>query len=553
MKHLFYVVMGVIVLAVPAGRASSQEKIDSAAIAQIKSEEYNRSQVMDILSYLSDVYGPRLSWSPEYREAAEWTSSRLKEWGLENVHYEKWGPAGKGWTLKRFHAQAIEPREFPLIAYPKAWSPGTRGIVRGDAVYLDAKTEADLEKFHGKLKNAFVLMSDPRTLAAHFQAEGSREADSSLLKMANAGMPGAAQRRGGRDSSRMQQFLNEARFNAKKVEFCQKEGAAVLVDGARGDGGTMFVQAASVPRAPESLADMFGPRLSPYDEKAPQILPQVSLAAEHYNRIVRMIGKGQHVRLEMNLEVEFTKADSSFNVIAEIPGTDLKDEVVMIGAHFDSWHSGTGATDNGTGSSVCLEAVRLIQSLHLKPRRTIRIGLWGGEEEGLLGSRSYVSQHFGQRDGDGMAVLFGGNSGTLKTKPEHEKFSVYFNNDNGSGKVRGVYLQGNDDARPIFRAWLAAFNDPTAQTLTLNNTGGTDHLSFDGVGLPGFQYIQDPLEYGTRTHHSNMDLYDRAQEEDLKQAAALMATFAYHAGMREGQFPRKPMPSPRGQRATGSN
>jgi Zn-dependent M28 family amino/carboxypeptidase len=256
-----------------------------------------------------------------------------------------------------------------------------------------------------------------------------------------------------------------------------------------------------------------------------------------------MIQKGQKLEMEMELEVEFTPVDSAFNIIGEIPGTDLKDEVVMIGGHFDSWHAGTGATDNGTGSAVCMEAMRILESLGLKPRRTIRIGLWAGEEEGLLGSRAYVTSHFGEREG-GAAGMFGGPSGNVKTKPEYEKFSVYFNNDNGTGKVRGVYMQGNEAARPIFRAWLEPFARTGASTLSLSNTGGTDHLSFDGIGLPGFQFIQDPIEYETRTHHSNMDVYDRAQEEDLKQAAAIMASFAYNSASRDEKFPRKPMPQP---------
>jgi Zn-dependent M28 family amino/carboxypeptidase len=268
-----------------------------------------------------------------------------------------------------------------------------------------------------------------------------------------------------------------------------------------------------------------------------------------------MIQKNQKVRLNMSLSVAMTKADSGFNVIAEIPGTDLKDEIVMIGAHFDSWHAGTGATDNGTGSSVTMEAMRILQTLAhdgMRPRRTIRIGLWGGEEQGLNGSREYVSQYFGKSSSDRLAQMMGGGTGEIQKTPAYEKFSVYFNNDNGGGKVRGVYLQGNEAARPVLRAWLGSLADPTAQTLTLDNTGGTDHLSYDAIGLPGFQFIQDPIEYSTRTHHSNMDVYDRIQEEDLKQAAVFMAAFAYQAAVRDEMFPRKPAAPPR-QRATGSN
>ncbi|MBI4417151.1 MAG: M20/M25/M40 family metallo-hydrolase [Ignavibacteriales bacterium] len=355
------------------------------------------------------------------------------------------------------------------------------------------------------------------------------------------------------DSAAIARLLKQAQFNAKKLEFCMQQGAAAILDAGRGDGGTIFVQQATVPYAPKSISEIFGARASAYDPDAPKILPQVSLAAEHYNRIVRMIQKGQTVTMEMNLEVEFTKPDSSFNVIAEIPGTDLRDEVVMIGAHFDSWQAGTGATDNATGSAVCMEAVRIIQKLGLKPRRTIRIGLWGGEEQGLHGSREYVKEYLGQRkQADVLQAIMGGADEPLETKPAYDNFQVYFNNDNGSGKVRGVYLQGNDNARPIFRAWLDAIGDTDAKTLTLSNTGGTDHLSFDAIGLPGFQFIQDPIEYDTRTHHSNMDVFDRAQAEDMKQGSIMMAIFAYHAAMMDGKFPRKPMPQMRLQPPSGS-
>ncbi|MGH2568579.1 MAG: M20/M25/M40 family metallo-hydrolase, partial [Bacteroidota bacterium] len=337
-------------------------------------------------------------------------------------------------------------------------------------------------------------------------------------------------------------------FNARKMEFCTNEGAAATFEIAfKGDGGTIFVGGASVPFPPKTPQSERFSAYSPQAEKM-KILPQFVLTPEHYNRIVRVLQKGQRVRVELNLEVQFVSADSSANVIAEIPGTDLKDEVVMIGAHFDSWHTGTGATDNGTGSAVTMEAMRILKTLGLRPRRTIRIGLWGSEEQGLVGSRAYVTKHFGWREGTRTAPV-----GPVITKPGHEKFSVYFNNDNGTGKVRGVYMQGNASAQPIFRTWLAPFAEMGASTLTIRNTGGTDHLSFDAVGLPGFQFIQDPIEYSPRTHHSNIDVYDRVQEEDIKQAAVVMAAFAYNAAMRDALFPRKPMPEPAGRQASGSN
>jgi len=320
----------------------------------------------------------------------------------------------------------------------------------------------------------------------------------------------------------------------KKLEFCQQEGASLVVENSSGDDGTLFVQSATVPQPANTPFDK---RINPYDESAPKVVTQIVLAAEHYNRIIRMLQKGSQVKLEVRLEAEFYDEQPGMNIVGEIPGSDLKDEVVMIGGHFDSWHGGTGATDNGTGSAVCIEAMRILKALDMKPRRTIRIALWGGEEEGLLGSKQYVMTHFGERD-----TAQGATYGNLKKKGDYDKLYVYFNNDNGTGKVRGVYMQGNEAVRPIFRAWLEPFADMNASTLTLENTGGTDHLSFDAIGLPGFQFIQDDIDYETRTHHSNMDVFDRVQEGDVKQAAIIMAAFAYDAAMRDGSFPKKPLP-----------
>ena len=518
--------------------APSAEGLDTTAIAKIKDEGLNRSKVMELESYLTDVYSPRLTWSPEYKEAARWVAGKLGEWGLQNIHFEYVGPQGRGWTLKKFSSQVLGPNAFPLIAYPKAWSASTQGLIQGEAIIFRANNEADLQKYRGRLKNAFILLADSQKVIPHFQPEASRLADSTLLELANAVMPERRLAFSFPDSVVLRQRLLQAQFEARKMEFCQNEGAAVLLDAGRGDGGTLVVQAASVPVAPMSASDLLFRRVYAYDPKAPQLLPQVTVAAEHYNRIVRTIQKGKTVKLEMNLEVEFSKPDSAFNIIAEIPGPDLKDEIVMIGGHFDTWHSGTGATDNSSGVAVCMEAIRIIQHLGLKPRRTIRVALWAGEEQGFLGSRSYVVRHFAGLEGDILSLLAGKGGGKLTKKGEYEKLSVYFNNDNGGGRVRGVYLQGNEAVLPIVRSWLAQYNDPTAKTLALTNAGGTDHLSFDGVGLPGFQFIQDPIEYSTRTHHSNMDVYDRIIEDDLKQAATVMAFFAYSAAMYDARLPR---------------
>ncbi len=531
MKRMLILCCFMVLLVSLASAQMAREKYDSAAVAQIKDEGLNRSNVMEILSYLTDVYGPRLTGSPGYERAAKWAQSKMTSWGLQNARLENWGPFGRGWELKRYSANVLHKQNFPLISYPKAWTPGTNGTVTGELIYIDAQTDSALEFYKGKLKGKFILFSDSREVKPHFEAEGSREEDSTLLKLANADIP-AARRGGGRRFEMTPAQKAKALADFHKYEMAQKEGALGILTNARGDGGNIFVQQITVPAHPDTPATK---RPSSYSTNVPKMVPQIAVGVEHYNRLMRMIKKGETPKLEMNLEVNFMKADSEYNVIAEIPGTDLKDEIVMIGAHFDSWQGGTGATDNATGSAVCMEAMRILKTLNLTPRRTIRIGLWGGEEQGLLGSEAYVKQHFGDKDNP---------EGKVNYKPDAEKFSVYFNDDNGTGKIRGVYMQGNEAVRPIFREWLKPFADMGASTLTLSNTGGTDHLSFDAISLPGFQFIQDEIEYSSRTHHSTMDVYDRAVEDDLKQASIIMASFAYHAAMRDEKMPRKPVPQP---------
>ena len=524
-------------------------------IERIKDEGMNRSQVMQTLSYLTDVIGPRLTNSPNMKRANEWTRDQMTKWGLSNAHLEAWGPFGRGWSLKRFSAQIIEPQAIPLIAYPKAWSPATNGTVTAEVVYIDAKNDAELEKFKGKVKGAIVLSAPLREVKAHFEALGTRMGEKDLLELADAPEPRSGRRF--RFSAEQRAALQ---FVARKYQFLQDEGAAVLIDPSRiGDGGTVFVQSATVPQPVP--AEPFSPNsrsIGPYDKNAPKITPQLVLAVEHYNRLIRMIEAGEKVKMSVDLAVEWQDADPmGYNTIAEIPGTDLKDEIVMLGGHMDSWHAGTGATDNGAGCAVGMEAVRIIQALGLKPRRTIRIALWSGEEQGLLGSKSYVAQHFGQFEtpptggaGNGDEAPSPTPAPVLVKKPEYEKLSGYFNLDNGTGKIRGVYLQGNEGVRALFRQWLMPFRDRpedktapvwAASTLSIANTGGTDHLSFDAIGLPGFQFIQDEIEYDTRTHHSNQDVFDRIQGPDLKQAATIMAAFIYNAAMRDEKLPRKTM------------
>ena len=545
---------------VEAVRRDEAAEPASDPVERIREEATKRSQVMATLSYLTDVIGPRLTGSPAMLRANEWTRSKMASWGMENAHLEAWGPFGKGWTLRKFSMQVVEPQCIPLIAFPKAWSPGLDGAVTGVVVDLgSAKTDADLEKYKGKIKGAFALMSpDTFKVDAHFTPEGTRLTDPELLELANAAEASprrAGARPGATPRGNPADLRAQAAFARKRVLFAAEQGVAALIDGSNnGDGGTLFVAQASVPAGPLPGAQpgaAGGRRVSAWDKDAPAILPQFTMAKEHYNRLLRMVRQGETLKVNAELAVEFHDDAVTNNTVAEIPGTDLKDEVVMLGGHMDSWHSGTGATDNAAGVAVAMEAARILKALDLKPRRTIRVALWSGEEQGLYGSRAYVKEHFGFA-GDGTGNAMGGGGGgeggprtppKITTKPEYEKFSGYFNLDNGTGKIRGIYLQGNEAVRDVFRPWFTPFREMGAATITIRNTGGTDHQSFDGIGLPGFQFIQDVVEYDSRTHHSNQDVYDRIQEDDMKQAAAVMATFVLKTANRDEKLPRKPTPN----------
>jgi hypothetical protein len=533
--------------AAQAATESQQTPVD-----RIKDEGMNRSQVMQTLSYLTNAIGPRLTNSPGMKRANEWTRDKMTEWGLQNARLEAWGPFGRGWTLRRFSVQVTEPQAFPLIAYPRAWSPGTSGLLNAPVVYLDAATEADLAKYKGKLKGAVVLSGEVRETKAAFDPMATRLDDKQLLELANAPLPSPRQPQFSLNPTpeqlqalppaqreRLERFITAQKSSAARLQFIHDEGAALIVNPSRsGSGGTIFLESASVPQPFNTPADK---RLSPWSKDAPRILPQIVIANEDFNRIARMIGFGQAVKMEVNLDVAFQDADlMGYNTIAEIPGTDLKDEVVMLGAHLDSWHSATGATDNAAGSAVVMEAARIIKALNLQPRRTIRVALWSGEEQGLFGSRAYVAEHFGSRAPSTPGTATPNTPAPLVTKPAYEKFSAYYNLDNGTGRIRGVYMQGNEGVRPLFRQWLVPFKEMGASVLTSANTSGTDHLSFDAIGLPGFQFIQDEIEYDTRTHHSNQDTFDRIQADDMKQASTIMAWFVYNTAMMDEGLPRKP-------------
>lgn len=503
------------------------DPVDTTDIGMIKEEGLQRSRVMEILQTIVDAHGQRLTGSPEFNRAAEWARRYLADLGLQNAHLEAWGPFGKGWSLKKYHSSVLSPHAFPLVSYPRAWSPGTNGLVKGEVMYFNPATDSALDTYRGRLKGKFLMIDENRVTQPGFKPRATRLSDTNLLELANADEARRTRRRLELTDEQKAEQKAAGLLDFKALELARKEGALALLTASRGDGGNIFVQSATVNVHPDSS------RIRAHEAKAPAILPQVSVSAEQYNRLLRMLERGLSVTMEMNLEVAWTKADSSYNIIAEIPGTDLKDEVVMIGGHFDSWHSGTGTTDNAVGVAVSVEAMRILTALGLKPRRTIRIGLWSGEEQGLLGSNAYVKKHLGEKTSTDSGA-------TIHLTPAGERFSVYFNHDNGTGKIRGVYMQGNEGVRPLFRSWLKPFASMGASTLSIKSTGSSDHESFNGIGLPGFQFIQDDVEYFTLTWHSTMDLFERAIPEDLMNNAVIMAAFAYNAAMRDELFPRKP-------------
>ncbi|GMR12609.1 MAG: hypothetical protein BMS9Abin29_0799 [Gemmatimonadota bacterium] len=506
------------------GPQGSQEPIDLAAIAKIKEEGFERSQVMDIMSWLTDVHGPRLTGSPITKAAGDWSIQQFEKWGLSNAHYEWWGPFGRGWVNDRMVAQVTEPVAFPVVAYPAAWSDGTNGKVESEVVIVPStvRTAAQFAPYRGTLEGKIVLSQPPREVPALFTALAQRRTQEELNALANPFPVGG---RDGRALARRRRFGGPGPGQASPdgsplVDLAQclaDEGVAAVLrpGGGNSTGGTVFVsrggsRAADAPRAPA----------------------QVSLTPEHYGRIYRILEKDIPVRMELDVENTFyTDELNSFNLIAEIPGTDKADEVVMLGAHFDSWQAGTGATDNAAGSAVMMEVMRILKASGLPLRRTVRIGLWTGEEQGLLGSRAYIDDHFLDR-------------ATMQLRPDHEKLSSYYNVDNGTGAIRGIYLQGNSAVGPIFSRWMTALNSDSISVghIAPGNTGGTDHLAFDAVGLPGFQFIQDPVEYGTRTHHSSQDVYERIQEVDMKHNAVVVAAFVYLTANRDELLPRKALP-----------
>jgi len=523
---------GCFLLLLSASVVWGQEKADLAMVNLIKTEAFENSHVMETAFYLTDVYGPRLTGSQGLQSAGEWAVRTMKEWGISNPAMETWGPFGRGWSSTRFTAQMKEPQFSPLIGFARPWSASTNGPVSGDPVMATIEKEEDFAKFRGKLKGKIVMMQEPRQLMPLAKAPMSRYSNAELEAEALA--PDPSQRSAGTGGgvpapqslllprpvlppgvAARGPFNREAmlKFRRNLNRFLNDEGALVVVtSGTVADGGTVFATAAGS-----------------QDPKEPLPPPSLALTPEHFNHIARLIEKKVPVTLEFDVQNKITEPKDSFNVVGEIPGSKRNSGPVMLGAHLDSWTGGTGATDNAAGCAVALEAIRILKALNVPMTRTVRVGLWTGEEEGLLGSKAYVKAHFADPE-------------DMQLKPEHAKLSGYFNLDNGTGKIRGVYLQGNDMMRPVFESWLAPFKDMGATTISIRNTGGTDHLSYDAVGLPGFQFVQDPVEYATRTHHSNMDVFDRLQAGDLMQAAAIMATVVYEAAVRDEMLPRKVLP-----------
>lgn len=506
--------------------AQSTEPVDQAVINRIRKEGLENSKVMDIAFNLTDMSGPRLANSPGYSRAANYAINTLKSWGVEKADLDAWGEFGKGWELEKSYMAMTAPYYRPIMIYPKTWTAGNKKLQNAEVLVISAKDSADLMKYAGQLKGKVIMMDQLVTYKHSFKADAVRYTEEELAKMEAATMAPprpvdtAAQRRQQQAMAQQRGPGGAARMMAILKEMAKAEGAVALLSsgGPRSHDGTVFAQGGGA-----------------YQGTAPENFLDIAVGIEDFNSILRIAKTGTPVKLDVDVKTKFfTKDLQGYNVIGEIPGTDpvLKNEIVMIGGHLDSWQAGTGATDNASGSAVMMEVMRILKALNISTKRTIRIGLWSAEEQGLWGSRGYVKKTFA-------------DPADMKLLPEHEKLSGYYNIDNGTGKIRGIYLQGNEACRNIFKAWLTPFKDLGAGTVTINNTGGTDHQSFDGVGLPGFQFIQDPIEYDTRTHHSNMDVYDHLIEDDLKQMATIVASFVYHTAQRDAKLPRKPLPAAR--------
>ncbi len=489
--------------------ATAQETVDTAMMQKIRNEEKNNSQITMIAHNITDVCGPRLTNSPGYNCSLDWVTFICKKWGLQKAGREAWGEFGKGWSNEQGTLAMKLPYYENIIAYPVPWCKSTGNPIKTELIMLDNFDSATIDKAGAALKGKIVMLKpSDSTIPTAFKAFAIRYGDTSLDNLPDNYMV---------TRKEIETYLPYIKSAYYTTLYLEKKGAVGLLRSGRNNiDGTVFVDGGT------GYAKGFQPTL-----------PEMKTSREDYLKLTRLLQNHKKVEMEMNVQNTFYDKDlTGYNFVAEIPGTDptLKSQVVMLGGHLDSWAGGTGATDNAAGCIVMLEAVRILKTLGVRPRRTIRIALWGGEEQGLYGSFGYVKKHFG-------------NPIDMKLKPEQSNISAYYNVDNGSGKIRGIYTQQNEAVRDIFKTWLAPFADMDANGgVTLSNTGSTDHISFDAMGIPGFQFIQDPLEYETRTHHSNMDTYDHLSITDLQQAAVIVAAFVYNTAMRNDMLPRKPLP-----------
>ena len=517
-----------------SGLAAAGEPVDLDMVSRIRQEAFHRSQVMATFTHLSEGIGPRLTNSPQMAQANAWTRAKFVEWGLANVHDEAFDGFGRGWEFSGASVQMLGPRQLPLHALPKAWTPGTDGPVEGELVAVNIKKREDLDKYKGKLAGKILLLGEAREYKPGEQPDFHRHDDAGLAELQAFAVPKDAK---DDRAKRAKEYVERQELARATNAFLASEGALAAIGISGWDNGIIRVGGGGSRKAGEPVG-----------------IPELAMAAEHYNQLARALERGEPVRLRVDVQSRFTdEADQpGYNTIAELPGSGRKaGEIVMLGAHMDSWHTGTGAADNAAGVAVMMEAMRILKAVGAKPARTIRVALWSGEEQGLIGSQAYVGKHFAawpeptDPAQQALPVSLRAPTGALQKKRDYDRFSAYFNMDNGSGRFRGIYAQENLAAVPIFEAWLAPFHDIGATTVSTRNTGSTDHVSFDRVGLPGFQFIQDRLDYFTNVHHSHLDTWDHAQPEDLKQAAAIVASFVYHAAMREEQLPRKPVLEPR--------
>jgi hypothetical protein len=523
------------------------ESLDLNMYQRIRDEGLNHSHVMEFASALADGIGPRLTGSPNLRKANDWTRDTLTKIGLENAHLEDWGEFGMGWEQLNTWARMVQPDTAVLILQATPWSPATPGPVTGDVVYVTIQSEKDLDQYKGKLAGKIVLFGPMRPVPPVDKPLFERNTDKDLADIEEFPVSNSVGRDREQLEAAMRARMERRRLLDKVAQFFADEKVAAVIEPSRdggnggGSGGTIFDDNGTFLDRTQYLAD-----------KALKV-PVAVAAIESYGRLYRLVQAHVPVSVEIDIETKVTgEHEHGYNTIAEIPGTDpsLKDQVVMLGGHLDSWIAGTGATDNGAGVVVAMEAVRILEALGVKPRRTIRIALWTGEEQGLFGSMGYTKQHFGSAklstapDQLALPEFLRHAVGPLEVKSEQKLISAYFNVDNGSGKIRGIYTQGNAAVAPIFAQWIAPLKDLGVTAITAQDTGGTDHLSFDAVGIPGFQFIQDDLDYESRAHHSNEDVYERLQPADLKQIATVEAIFVYNAAERDEMMPRKPLPEP---------